>query len=79
MMELTIMACRISLLHLVRFVLRDGVRTRKIESLPLEIKRHSLDNIDEETEKMNETWSGTKNGDQTQLIERRKESQNIDR
>ena len=38
-----ITACRISLLHRGRFVLRDEVRTRKIESLSLEIKRHVVE------------------------------------
>ena len=39
MMELIITACRMSLLHLVLFVLRVVGQTRKRESLPLEIER----------------------------------------
>ena len=44
MMQLTVLACRI--LSVVRSMLRDGIRTRDVESLPLESERHSFWNKD---------------------------------
>ena len=56
-MELTITACRIlSLARLVRSILRDGMRTRSVESLPLESERYSFWNKDRrETQRRSST------------------------